>query len=62
MSQAIKVAISSDMLSAFSRLPRAQQDKTRKFIMNFQRNPRAPNLNYEPIRHARDRATDRSRR
>jgi len=53
MSQ-LKVAISAGFLTAFTKLPRAQQGKTTKFITNFQKNPRASSINYETIRDASD--------
>lgn len=53
MSQ-LKVAISADFFSAFSKLPKTQQGKTSKFITNFQKNPTASGINYEMIRDASD--------
>jgi len=53
MSQ-LKVAISTDFLSAFSKLPKTQQGKTSKFITNFQKNPTASSINYEKIQDASD--------
>jgi len=53
MSQ-LKVAISGDFFSAFSRLPKTQQGKTSKFITNFQKDPTASSINYERIRDASD--------
>jgi superfamily I DNA/RNA helicase len=54
MADDIRVAISSDFFSAFSRLPKSQQGKVAKFITNFQKNPRAIGINYEKIEAARD--------
>lgn len=54
MPRQVKVAISTDFLTAFARLPQAQQNKAAKFITNFQRDPTSSGLNYEKIRHARD--------
>ena len=50
----VKVAISSDFLSAFSRIPRKQQNKVMEFIDKFRDNPRSPGINYEKIDKARD--------
>lgn len=52
--QTVKVAISSDLLTAFANLPHAQQTKARQFIDKFQKNPTSPGINYETITHARD--------
>jgi superfamily I DNA/RNA helicase/mRNA-degrading endonuclease RelE of RelBE toxin-antitoxin system len=54
MTEAVKVAISSDFFSAFSKLPPNQQSKASKFITNFQKNPTAPGFNYEKINDAYD--------
>ena len=54
MSQRCRVAISSDFFSAFSRLPKAQQGKTSKFITNFQKDPAASAIHYEKIPQAAD--------
>ena len=54
MGNDIKVAISSELFSAFSKLPKAQQGKVSKFITNFQKNPTAPGTNYEKIHDAAD--------
>lgn len=50
----VKVAVSSDLFSAFSRLPKTQQGKVAKFITNFQKNPQATGTNYEKIHAATD--------
>jgi len=54
MMSKLKVAISADFFSAFSKLPKTQQGKTSKFITNFQKNPTASGINYEMIRDASD--------
>jgi|LGOV01.1.fsa_nt_gb mRNA-degrading endonuclease RelE of RelBE toxin-antitoxin system len=54
MNRCVKVAISSDLFSAFSKLPKAQQGKVSKFITNFQKNPDAPGTNYEKIKDSSD--------
>lgn len=52
--QIIKVAISSDFLTAFSKVPKAQQGKVMRFVEEFKRNPHSTGINYEKIRGARD--------
>lgn len=54
MIDGVKVAVSSDLFSAFSRLPKTQQGKVAKFITNFQKNPQATGINYEKIHAATD--------
>jgi len=54
MTESVKVAISTDFFSAFSRLPQAQQSKVSKFIINFQKDPLSSSINYEKIASARD--------
>ncbi|ABK43863.1 UvrD/REP helicase [Magnetococcus marinus MC-1] len=50
----IKVAIASDFLSAFSKIPRKQQNKVMDFIDKFRDNPMSPGINYEKINAAKD--------
>lgn len=50
----IKVALGSDFLSAYSRLPQTQQKKTREFCDKFMQNPTASGINFERINGARD--------
>ncbi|OQY18622.1 MAG: DNA helicase [Desulfobacteraceae bacterium 4572_35.1] len=54
MNSIVKVAISSDFFTSFSRLPKVQQGKVSKFITNFQKNPRNHSVNYEKIMDAAD--------
>ncbi len=54
MPENVKVAISTDFFSAFSKLPQAQQGKVSKFIINFQKNPVSSAINYEKIAIAKD--------
>ncbi len=54
MSQRCRVAISSDFFTAFARLPKVQQGKTSKFIINFQKDPAASAIHYEKIVQAAD--------
>src|SRR5450432_1133394 len=48
------VAIASDFLEAYARIPRAQQKKVRAFAEKFQANPKAPSINYEKINAVKD--------
>ena len=50
------MAMSSDFLNAYARLPRAQQKGVRSLISRFNSDPTASGLNYERIRAARDPA------
>lgn len=50
----VKVAIASDFLSSFSKIPRKQQAKVLDFVNKFRVNPMLPGINYEKISHARD--------
>ncbi len=50
----IKVAIASDFLSAFARIPRSKQAKVLDFVNKFRSNPGLPGINYEKIACARD--------
>ena len=50
----IKVAIASDFLTAFSKIPRNQQGKVLDFINKFRSDPTASSINYEKIQHAKD--------
>ena len=48
------VAIASEFLEAYARIPRAQQKKVREFAEKFQANPRASSINYEKIHAVKD--------
>lgn len=48
------VAISSDFLTAFSKLPRQIQGKVTEFINKFRNNPYSNGINYEKINNAYD--------
>ncbi len=54
MNDSVKVAISSDFLTAFARLPRGTQGKVTDFINKFRNNPKSPGINYEKIQNAFD--------
>jgi len=49
-----KVAISSDFLNAFARIPRQKQSKVIHFVTKFREDPIRPGINYEKIRQAAD--------
>ena len=48
------VAIASEFLDAFARIPRAQQRKVREFTEKFRTNPKGPGINYEKIHAVKD--------
>jgi hypothetical protein len=48
------VAIGSEFLTAFARLPARQQSKVSQFLEKFRSDPTAAGINYEKIRQARD--------
>jgi len=50
----IKVAIASDFLLSFSKIPRKQQAKVMDFVTKFRSNPNLPGTNYEKIVNAKD--------
>ena len=50
MAENVKVAISSDFLTAFAALPRQTQGKVTEFINKFRNNPQAPGINYEKLK------------
>ena len=55
MTNQVKVAISTDFLTAFARLPRAVQNKVTEFINKFRNNPRSTGINYEKINKGIDK-------
>jgi len=48
------VAIASDFLDAFARIPRAQQKKVREFTEKFKMDPKSPAINYEKLYGVKD--------
>ncbi len=48
------VAIASEFLDAFARVPRAQQRKVREFTEKFRTNPKGVGINYEKIHAIKD--------
>jgi superfamily I DNA/RNA helicase len=48
------VAIASEFLDAFARIPRVQQRKVREFTEKFRTNPKGPGINYEKIHAVKD--------
>lgn len=55
MADNVKVAISSDFLTAFAALPRQIQGKVTEFINKFQNNPQSPGINYEKLQDGSDK-------
>lgn len=55
MTETMKVAISSDFLTAFAKLPRGVQGKVTEFVNKFRNNPLAPGINYEKISQGIDK-------
>ncbi len=55
MAENVKVAISSDFLTAFAALPRQIQGKVTEFINKFRNNPTAPGINYEKLQDGSDK-------
>ena len=55
MTNQVKVAISSDFLTAFARLPRNIQGKVTEFINKFRNNPLSPGINYEKLEYGIDK-------
>jgi superfamily I DNA/RNA helicase len=49
-----QVALSTDFLQAFARIPRAQQKKVRAFVEKFKADPTQASINYEPIHNMAD--------
>lgn len=47
------VALGSDFLDAYARIPRAQQKKVREFTEKFKANPKSPGIHYEKIHDVR---------
>ena len=48
------VAIASEFLTAFARIPQSQQKRVREFTEKFQANPTSSSINYEKIHGTRD--------
>lgn len=55
MTEGVKVAISSDFLTAFARLPRQVQGKVTEFVNKFRNNPVSPGINYEKLNSGIDK-------
>lgn len=55
MSENVKVAISSDFLTAFAKLPRQIQGKVTEFVNKFRNNPLSPGINYEKLSAGMDK-------
>ncbi|MBI4917345.1 MAG: ATP-dependent helicase [Acidobacteria bacterium] len=50
----VTVALGSEFLSAFARIPRGQQGKVLEFVSKFRSDPTLPGLHYEKIAGAKD--------
>jgi superfamily I DNA/RNA helicase len=50
----ITVAVASDFLAAFAKIPRQQQTKVLNFVNKFRADPTLPGINYEKIQQAKD--------
>jgi len=55
MANGVTVAISSDFLTAFAKLPRSIQGKTTEFVNKFRNDPNAPGINYEKLKNGVDK-------
>ena len=55
MADNVKVAISTDFLTAFAKLPRQVQGKVTEFVNKFRNDPTSPGINYEKIANAQDK-------
>ena len=55
MTEQLKVAISSDFLTAFAKLPRQIQGKVTEFVNKFRNDPTSPGINYEKISYGLDK-------
>ena len=55
MSNGVTVAISSDFLTAFAKLPRSIQGKTTEFVNKFRNDPNSPGINYEKLKKGIDK-------
>ena len=55
MTDNIKVAISSDFLTAFARLPRQVQSKVTEFVNKFRNDPMSPGIHYEKLNSGIDK-------
>lgn len=55
MADKAKVAISTDFMTAFAKLPRNVQGKVTEFFNKFQNNPDSPGINYEKINGSKDK-------
>lgn len=54
MAENVRVAISSDFLTAFARLPRSIQGKVTEFVNKFRNDPNSPGINYEKLANGTD--------
>lgn len=54
MAENVKVAISSDFLTSFAKLPRSIQGKVTEFVNKFRNDPNSPGINYEKLANSAD--------
>ncbi len=54
VSHGVKVAVASDFLNSFSRIPRRQQAKVLDFVTRFRADPTSTGIHYEKIANAAD--------
>ena len=54
MAENVRVAISSDFLTAFARLPRSIQGRVTEFVNKFRNDPNSPGINYEKLANGTD--------
>jgi len=55
MAQPVTIAISTDFLSVYAKLPKNIQNRTNEFVQKFQNDPSGPGINFERIRGCQDR-------
>lgn len=54
-SKGVSIAISTDFLTSFAKLPKSQQDKVGRFVHKFLEDPTRRGINYEKIRDCADK-------
>jgi superfamily I DNA/RNA helicase/mRNA-degrading endonuclease RelE of RelBE toxin-antitoxin system len=50
----VKMALSSEFLESFAKIPKSQQNKVQHFVTKFMIDPMSPGINYEKIKGAAD--------
>lgn len=51
----VRVAISADFLTSYSRISKDKQNQVKEFIEKFKSDPRSPGLNYETLTNVKDK-------